>query len=149
MRVISAIAAAALLAACATTDSMDNAATGIAKSSALFEEAFNAGSAAGVAALYTADAVVLPDGMARVDGREAVQGMWQGFVDAGIGDIDLMTVAIEDHGATATELGRYSLTAPDGKGGRVTAMGNYIVYWSRGEDGVWRLHWDIWNNDPG
>jgi uncharacterized protein (TIGR02246 family) len=148
MKAMTILAAAALLAGCAATTAPDDAATGIARSSAQFEQAFNSGSAAGVAALYTDDAVVLPDGMLRVDGREGVEALWQGFLDAGVGDIDLTTVAIDDHGARATELGRYSLTAPDGQGGRVTATGNYIVVWARGEDGVWRLDWDIWNSDP-
>lgn len=125
-----------------------DAAAGIASSSAAFEAAFNSGNAAGVAAYYTENAVLLPPGAARVDGRAKIQELWQGYVDAGLGDIDLMTVDIDAHGDTATELGRFSITAPDGKGGRVTVAGNYIVQWKMGEDGVWRLHWDIWNDDP-
>jgi hypothetical protein len=30
----------------------------------------------------------------------------------------------------------------------VTAVGKFIVVWPRGDDGVWRLHRDIWNMDP-
>jgi len=30
----------------------------------------------------------------------------------------------------------------------VTVTGKYIVLWKLGEDGVWRLQWDLWNDDP-
>jgi ketosteroid isomerase-like protein len=30
----------------------------------------------------------------------------------------------------------------------VTATGNYLVVWKRGDDGNWRLHVDTWNDAP-
>lgn len=144
------IAAMATLSACSAMEmeAEPDAAAGISASSAVFEAAFNSGDAAGVAALYTEDAVLLPPGAARVDGRDGVQALWQSYVDAKVTDIDLMTVSIDAHGDTATELGRFSIAVPDGKGGSMTVGGKYIVQWKLGADGVWRLQWDIWNNDP-
>lgn len=115
--------------------------------SSTFETAFNTGDAAGVAALYTEDAVIMPPDAPRIDGREGVQGVWQGVIDAGGADLDLVTEEVIDLGDTATELGMFTLTAPDGSGGRVSVNGKYIVVWKKdGED--WKLHWDIWNASP-
>ena len=136
------------LSACATIEEGPDHAAGIAASSTAFEAAFNSGDAVGLTALYTVDAALLPPNMAQIDGREGIQALWQGFIDAGVSDIDLNTVELEVHSTSASEVGTFTLTAPDGEGGRVTAGGKYIVLWQLGEDGVWRLHRDIWNGNP-
>lgn len=148
MRMLIFAAAVAALSACETMDSGRDAAAGIAATSERFETAFNSGDPAAMAALYTPDGAVLPPGAARIDGREGIAALWQGYMDAGVSDLALETVELEAHGASASEVGAFTLTAPDGEGGRVTAGGKYIVLWQRGDDGVWRLHRDIWNNDP-
>ncbi len=129
-------------------ESGEDAAAGIAASAERFEAAYNSGDAAAMAALYTPDGAVLPPDAPRIDGRDGIQAMWQSFMDAGVEDLELETVELESHGASASEVGTFTLTAPDGAGGRVAAAGKYIVLWQRGEDGVWRLHWDIWNSSP-
>jgi len=136
------------LAACGTTGKKADAAQGIAASNAAFEAAFSSGDAAGIAALYQLDAVVLPPDTDRIEGREAIQALWQSYIDAGLGDFDLMSDGLEVHDGAGVELGRFSVMAPDGKGGRVAVTGKYIVLWKRGDDGVWRLKWDIWNDNP-
>ena len=37
--------------------------------------------------------------------------------------------------------------ALDRKQGRTPVNGKFIVIWTRGGDGTWRLHRDIWNTD--
>ncbi len=125
-----------------------DAAAGIAETTERFEAAYNGGDAAAMAELYTEDGALLPPGAARVDGRDGIRALWQGYMDAGVRDLDLETVEVEDHGDSASEVGAYTLTAPDGEGGRVTGQGKYIVLWQKGDDGVWRLHRDIWNETP-
>ena len=148
MRMILLAAAVAALSACESMDRGPDAAAGIAASAERFEAAYNSGDAAAMAALYTPDGAVLPPDTARIDGREGIQALWQGYMDAGVEDLALETVELEAHGASASEVGTFTLTAPDGAGGRVTAGGKYIVLWQRGEDGIWRLHRDIWNGSP-
>ncbi len=110
-------------------------------------ERANAGNAAGVAELYTEDAVLLPPGAARLDGREAIQQYWQGMLDAGVGDILVATQEVEEAGASAVEVGTISATAPGDGDARVALTGKYIVVYRRDGGGNWRLHRDIWNFD--
>lgn len=147
-RFVMVAAAAALMAVagCATTEV--NGMEGIAEANAKFEAAFNAGDADALAAMYTADAVVMAPNTKWLEGHNAIRGLWQNFFDAGVSDLDLNTVDLVVEGTRASEVGTLSLTAPDGKGGRVTAHAKYIVLWQQRGNGVWRLHRDIWNNDP-
>ena len=121
---------------------------GIAEANAKFEAAFNAGDADALAAMYTANAVVMAPNTKWLEGRDAIRGLWQNFFDAGVSDLDLNTVDLVVEGTRASEVGTLTLTAPDGKGGRVTAHAKYIVLWQQSGNEVWRLHRDIWNNDP-
>ena len=75
-------AALTALSACAAMEEGPDPAAGIAASSTAFEATFNSGDAAGLAALYTADAALLPPDMAQIDGREGIQALWQSFMDA-------------------------------------------------------------------
>ncbi len=110
-------------------------------------ESLNGGDAAGVAAHYTDDAALLPPDAARIDGREGIQGVWQGLIDAGIRDVALTTQEVDAFGDVANEVGIISATAPGEDGGRVQLAGKYVAVWKRGGDDTWRLHRDIWNFD--
>ena len=110
-------------------------------------ESLNGGDAAGVAAHYTDDAAVLPPDAARIDGREGIQGVWQGLIDADVRDVALTTQEVDVFGDVANEVGTISATAPSEDGGRVQLAGKYVAVWKRGVDGNWRLRRDIWNFD--
>ncbi len=110
-------------------------------------ESLNGGDAAGVAAHYTDDAAVLPPDAARIDGREGIQGVWQGLIDADVRDITLTTQEVDVFGDVANEVGTISATAPGEDGTRVQLAGKYVAVWKRGDDSTWRLHRDIWNFD--
>ena len=110
-------------------------------------ESLNGGDAAGVAAHYTDDAALLPPNAARIDGREGIQGVWQGLIDADVRDVALTTQEVDVFGDVANEVGLISATAPSEDGGRVQLAGKYVAVWKRGGDDTWRLHRDIWNFD--
>ena len=74
---------ALLAAALFATPALADEAADIKAQNAAFEEAFNAGDSAAVAALYTEDAIALPPGGPMVEGRAAIQEMWQGAMDGG------------------------------------------------------------------
>lgn len=113
----------------------------------MLAESLNDGDSAGVAAHYTDDASLLPPEAAKIDGREGIQGYWQGRIDAGVRDVALITKEIDNFGDVANEVGTISVTAPSEDGGRVQLAGKYVAVWKRGGDGAWRLHRDIWNFD--
>jgi uncharacterized protein (TIGR02246 family) len=113
-----------------------------------FSEAFNSKDAAAVAAHYTEDAAVFPPDSARIDGRANIQNFWKGAIDAGLSDLTLKAVEVEDQGDWAYEIGELSYSAPGTGDARTTASGKYIVIWKKDADGTWRLYRDIWNSNP-
>jgi uncharacterized protein (TIGR02246 family) len=108
-----------------------------------FGAAVTAGNAAGVAGLYTDDAMVLPPNGETVTGRPAIEKLFQALVAAGIKEITLTAKEVESHGDAATEIGMYSVK--DGTGKEID-RGKYMVSWKKVQ-GQWKLHRDIWNSD--
>ena len=109
-----------------------------------FMAALTRGDAAGVAALYTADARLLPPNLEMMKGTEAIQAFWQGGIDMGIKEARLETVEVEAQENVAYEIGKYILTIQPAGGEAITDMGKYLVIWKH-QDGSWKLHVDIWN----
>ncbi|WP_201838116.1 YybH family protein [Microvirga zambiensis] len=109
-----------------------------------FAKAFNAGDAAGVAALYTEDAVILPPGGEMMKGRSAIQAFWKGAAEQ-LGDGTLTTVDVKPLGNdTAREIGTFSFRSKGAQPQEVT--GKYVVVWEKvGSD--WKLATDIWNTN--
>jgi uncharacterized protein (TIGR02246 family) len=111
-----------------------------------FVEAFNRGDAAAVARSYSADARALPPNAAMVEGRQAIQSLWQGAVASGMKLVSLETLSVETRGDLAFEVGRYTATVPGAGGQSVTEAGKFVVVWEK-ERGVWKMAADIWNSD--
>ena len=106
--------------------------------------AFNKGDAGAVAALYTADAYVLPPGAPMVKGRADIQKFWAGAMKHH-GDIKLTTLDVKPLGPDAArEIGTATLRTK-GANPQDEAL-KYAVVWQR-EDGQWKLLQDIWNMD--
>jgi ketosteroid isomerase-like protein len=99
---------------------------------------------AGMAALYTDTAKLLPPDAPIVTGKKGIEEFWRAAATAlGLTDITLKTVDLEVAGDTACEVGEADLKLGSGQ-----AKVKYLVVWFRGDDGQWRLHRDIWNNMP-
>jgi len=107
----------------------------------VFTDNYNRGDAAGIAALYTADATFMPPNAEFISGREAIQATFQAIMDSGVKALKLQTLEVEDFGGTASEVGRYTLE--DG-GGQVLDEGKFLVIW-KNVDGQWKLHRDMIN----
>src|SRR5918911_2271609 len=93
----------------ATTQAAPNVRQDIEQRVKEFEAAANRGDAAGMAALYTQDALLLPPNQPRVEGRPAIQQFWQQFVSLGRFEGQLTPERVEAHGAAAHEIGVYTL----------------------------------------
>ena len=97
--------------------------------------------------IYTADARILPPGAPMISGREAIKGFWFNLIESmNAKSVVLASLDVMPAGDGAIEIGRATLrVAP--KGQTVTDMDfKYVVYW-RQEDGGWKWHVDIWNQD--
>ena len=110
--------------------------------------AFKAGDAAAIASHYSDTATMLPSDATEIAGREAIQGLWQSWLDDGLKDLTLEAIEVEASGDLAYEIGSFSLQAPAENNAMMTAQGNYVVVWKRGADGNWRLQVDTWNDAP-
>jgi uncharacterized protein (TIGR02246 family) len=105
--------------------------------------AFNKGDAAAVAAMYTADAYVLPAGAPMVKGAD-IQGFWTQAMQQ-LSDIKCTALDVKPLGRNAArEVGTCTFktkgTTPQ------DAALKYAVVWER-ENSQWKLLQDIWNMD--
>jgi uncharacterized protein (TIGR02246 family) len=110
-----------------------------------FEEAIRKGDARAVAALYTADAIVLAPDAPMARGPQAIEQLWASAI-AGMGlrSVTLETVDLEVAGELAHEVGEATLGLQPAAGAPATVTVKYVVVWKRA-GGRWRLHRDIWN----
>lgn len=133
---------AAVLSLAPVLRAQDPVRTSIEAANRKFVVAFGKADAAGVAALYTADAQAFPPNEAVLKGRPAIEAMWKGAMDAGITSITLTTTEVESQGGLAFEIGTYEMKLKDGK---VADHGKFLVAWKK-VSGAWQLHRDIWNS---
>ncbi len=112
----------------------------IRKADDAFQTNFKQGNAAGIAELYTENAMLLPPGSDFVKGKEAIRDFWKRVMDLGIKEAELNILEVELHDDTTIELGQYKLMG----GGKVMDQGKYIVIWKQ-EGGQWKVHRDMWN----
>lgn len=110
-----------------------------------WEQAFNAGDFAAVAAFYTEDAVLLPPGTDAVEGPAAIQEMFAtGFAGLENLQMDLQTTELFAVPGGALEIGTYTMEAD----GEHKDHGKYMVAWTKTDDG-WKIARDIWNSSMG
>jgi ketosteroid isomerase-like protein len=122
--------------------------SGIDANNAEFVAKFAAKDSAGLGQLFTDDIVAFPPNENKVAGRENVQSMWKGWIDAGLTDLTLEALQVEESGNLAYEEGTYSIKIPGSDGKTTSEAGKYVVVWKKGDDGKWRMHRDIWNANP-
>lgn len=106
-------------------------------------ELFNKGDFAGIAELYTVDAVAFPPGSPMVRGKAAIGAMWKGMAEQ-VGNPRVAALEVKRLGpATAREIGTFSLTTKGSSPKEIS--GKYLVLWERVR-GQWKLAADIWND---
>jgi uncharacterized protein (TIGR02246 family) len=113
----------------------------IAKVAQAWEQAYNAGDAAGVAALYTTDAKLMVPGHESGSDPGAVQKLIAGDIALG-GKLTLKTGDVVGFGDYALETGSWVANSPDGKH---LDHGPYLTLYKKA-DGGWKIYRDIWNS---
>ena len=144
MRKAGLLIAMALLAlpATALAQADDYSKSSLKEMAAKWQAAYNAGDAAGVAALYTEDGVLHPPNSAPVDGREAIEGFWAAVLESG-GSTELTVKDAYAMGETAAEVGMWVGTAADGSH---ADHGHYTIIYKK-VDGMWQIASDMCNSD--
>ena len=105
------------------------------------ENNFAQGNANGIAEIYSESAMLVPPESDLIQGRNNIAAFWQTAFDMGIKNLKLELLEIEQHGDTAIEMGRYTMSTEDHD---VIDQGKGIVIW-KFENGHWKLHRDMWN----
>ncbi|HTD52931.1 MAG TPA: DUF4440 domain-containing protein [Thermoanaerobaculia bacterium] len=98
--------------------------------------------AAGIAALYAEDAMVMPPNAAAIKGRAGIQSFWKGMVDQLMGKVILTRVGGWQGGDTGYEAGTYSAMMGTGND-----TGKYLLTLKKGADEKWLITNDIFNSD--
>ena len=86
--------------------------------------------------------MLLPPESDIVKGKRGIEVFWQMAIDMGIKNVKFDFVEIEQHGDTAIEMSKYTLSSADDN---LIDQGKGIVIWKY-EGGAWKLHRDIWNS---
>ena len=111
--------------------------------------AATAGDGSAVAALYAADATLLPPGEPVRQG-EAAKKYWVDFTAGFSGPAELNTTTVEGRGDLAYAVGTYRMTLTPKKAGAKalpTEEGKYIEVLKKQADGSWKIVHDIWNTN--
>jgi uncharacterized protein (TIGR02246 family) len=146
------ILAATLLAlvACAKTPAPDTAvadADAIRAVNVAWNKAYNAGDGAGIAALYTEDAVLMAPGAPLVRGKASISEYYAkdaaAFAAAGLTVADAPTSDVAQSGDLAWQSGTYMTTD---KSGATVEAGKFLTVFQR-KDGKWMIIRDTWNSD--
>jgi ketosteroid isomerase-like protein len=101
------------------------------------------GDSVGLASCYGTDGALLLNNMPAVKGQANLVKAWGGFINSGIGAIELNTTEVWGDENYITEDGTYVLKAKDGT---QLDKGKYLVLWKK-ENGKWKFHRDISNSD--
>jgi ketosteroid isomerase-like protein len=81
-----------------------------------------------------------------IQGREGVEAYWAGGFQMGIKNIVLTTVEVMGIGDMVCEIGKAQISIqPEGMDAMEDSA-KYLVVWKKGDDGMWKLHVDIWNS---
>lgn len=110
-------------------------------------EAYNKGDAAAMAALYTTDAVLLPQGSAQpIVGRENIQKFYEGWIKQKLDNGAVPVTEAHMLGSDAVfAAGTWSGDAPGQNGAASMHVNGTWLTISAKEGGEWRTRADTWN----
>jgi uncharacterized protein (TIGR02246 family) len=139
------VVVAALFALMASAGAAQTPADEIERANREFVQALNEGDAAMVARMYTERAIVLPPNADMIVGREAIHRYWRSVIDAGLRNLSLRSVRVDEYGDDAVrEIGRFSAEPPGPRDRTGRVEGKYVTVW-RKSGGHWQHDSDIWN----
>ena len=157
LRRVGPVALALAVAACASaggprtgggTGADADALIAIARVSRDFSARYMRGDAAGMAAIYTDDAVIFPPGRAAIRGRPALEAYWRLDEGERITDHRVTSESVVLRGDLAYDYGTYVVRGERGGKPFGPTHGKYVIVWREVAPGDWRMQLDIWNGSP-
>lgn len=112
---------------------------------AAWNDAFNSGDAAAVAALYHQNAHLSPGNQQVLTGRDAIQALFQSFIDAGVHEHAIEIVDVHASGDIAYEIAKWSAKGAEQDGQKPAFGGVLLNIFERQSDGSWQSRLHIWN----
>jgi uncharacterized protein (TIGR02246 family) len=114
-----------------------------------FSTAFNSNDAGGLAALYADDAVVMLTNQPAIEGRPAIQSMYEAMFKANTAKIAITTLETQVGGDWAFDRGNSTTTVTPKSGTPVEEAEKYLVLLKREPGGLWKVYRQIANsNNP-
>ena len=112
---------------------------------AAWNQAFNSGDAAALAALYDEKATLSPGNGKALLGRAEIQKLFKGFIDSGVGNHGIEIIEAHEHGGVAYEIARWTAQGAEKDGKRPSFGGVLVNVFRKGSDGKWKSVSHIWN----
>jgi len=119
----------------------------IRETGAALATAISTGDAAGAAALYAADAMLLAPTAELVAGRSQIEAYWRTGIALGVSRMELDARELRFASTVAFEIGRYALSLATDCREPVVDLGKYFVLHIQSADGSWRRAVDVFNPD--
>lgn len=107
--------------------------------------AFNAKNADALAALYTAEAILVPPTGTTVKGTVAIREFWSGLFKAGFKDHKIDLVGVRQEGKLIIAVAKWQATGPDANGAPTQYGGQLVNILETQEDGQTRSILHTWN----
>jgi ketosteroid isomerase-like protein len=96
---------------------------------------------------YAPDARMLPPNAPMAEGRDAVRGVLQSYLDAGANSLELQSVDVLEEGGLVVDVGRYVLGIQPPGADPIQDQGKYVVVLRRQGDGSLKIILDSFNSD--
>ena len=115
----------------------------VAARAATWEEEYNAGNLAAVAALYTTDGCRMPPNQEAVHGTEAILAQLKAGKDRGMAKVKIVVTSAESSGDVGYGTGTYEVMGADGSH---IDHGKWMLV-SKKVNGTWKTQCDTFNSD--
>jgi len=112
-----------------------------------YAAAENAGDAAAVAALWTADGVLMPANAPAAQGNQAIQAFYEGQFGQAKAELTVTGEETVIFGDWGFDRGKFALTLTMTDGSVVEDQGKYVVLLARQPDASWKVARLIFNSD--
>lgn len=137
--------ATGIMAIAGVTQAADSVEVMVNQGNAAWNTAFNAKNADALAALYTAEAILVPPTGTTVKGTAAIREFWSGLFKAGFKDHKIDLVGVRQEGKLTIAVAKWQATGPDENGAPKQYGGQLVNILETQEDGQTRSILHTWN----